>query len=96
MWGEITAYGSGDKPSYPERGFSPPEKIGDVAVRAARRNANGVGAFIVPAIVSGAALDSGDVAADKILAFTALCLDIDSGDIAAKVAFVTRALGEPS
>lgn len=50
----------------------------------------------MPAVLFRSAQDKGDVTLDKVAALTAILLDIDSGDTAAKRAFVTERLGKPS
>lgn len=52
--------------------------------------------FIVPAVLTAAAQEKGDVTLDKIAALTAIVLDIDSGDVNAKHAYVSERLGKPS
>lgn len=51
------------------------------------------GAFIVPALVRPEAEDDKDVRLDKVAGLTAIVLDIDSGDTAAKRAYVEQHLG---
>lgn len=55
-----------------------------------------VAGFVVPAVLKAAAKEKGDVTLDKVAALTAIILDIDSGDVRAKAAFVTERLGEPT
>ena len=55
-----------------------------------------VAGFIVPAVLKPAAKEKGDVTLDKVAALTAIILDIDSGDVSAKAAFVAERLGEPT
>lgn len=54
------------------------------------------GAFFVPAIVASVAKLTKDVTEDKIVGFTNICADLDSGDTDEGVAWLTRYLGEPS
>lgn len=54
------------------------------------------GCFIVPAVVKPSAVIARDVTLDKVAALTAIVLDLDGGDIDAKRAHATAALGYPS
>jgi len=55
-----------------------------------------VAGFIVPAVLSGAAARDEKATVDKVVALTAIILDIDSGDTEAKRSYATAALGQPS
>lgn len=52
--------------------------------------------FLVPCVVHPSAVIAGDVTLERIAAMTAIILDLDSGDVPAKQAFVTARLGLPS
>ena len=57
---------------------------------------NGVAAFILPAIAADAAAKDGHATDDRIQAFTALALDIDSGNVADKLEHCRDWIGEPT
>src|SRR5690606_26100704 len=52
--------------------------------------------FIVPAVLHPAAAEKGDVTLDKVAALTAIILDVDSGDVTAKVVWIKERLGRPT
>ncbi|WP_221793476.1 hypothetical protein [Aquisediminimonas sediminicola] len=80
----------------PERQFLPPTS-GAKIMECLRRWAEWhLASFAVPAVLHGSAAIAGDVKLDKVALMTAIILDIDSGDIAGKCAFVTDRLGKPS
>ena len=101
--GMMSVLGIGEKGTHQEgkfrerKIFSPLDgSAGQLLTCATRWAEYDIGTFIVPAVIHPAAQLSGDVTADKIKAFTALVLDLDSGDIGAKIEHVTRHVGEPS
>jgi len=57
---------------------------------------NGIASFVLPGIVDDKAVDTGDVREDKVRAFCALMLDIDSGNVDEKMQHCMDWLGEPS
>lgn len=97
----VSVLGIGEKGTdregkFRERKFVPlsaPSMISQHALRWAEWN---TAAYIVPAVLHPAAEAAGDVTLDKIAQMTAIILDLDSGDIAAKQAFVTQRLGRPT
>lgn len=102
-WGDdlISLLGVGEKGTpregqLRERVFLAPNAAGAVALHLGRWAQHHGGSFIVPCVVKAAARDEKDVKLDKIAAMVAIILDIDSGDVDAKIAFVTARLGKPS
>lgn len=99
--GIISLLGVGEKGTlqegkFKERKFIGQDEAGLISMHAKRWGAHEVATFIVPAVIHSAAQLSGDVTLDKIKAFTALVVDIDSGDIPAKRAHAERYLGKPT
>lgn len=99
--GSISLLGIGEKGTLQEgifrkRVFVPQDKAAAVFARIGEWADMGVAAFFVPATIKDSAVLLGDVSADKILGFTSIVLDLDSGDVDAKVAYVTASLGAPS
>lgn len=100
--GIISVIGIGEKGTKSEgvlrdRQFVPADAMTSSVLLHARRWAQYEGGtFIVPAVVNAGAVITGDVQLDKIQAFTALMVDLDSGDTAAKLAHAETALGQAS
>lgn len=97
----ISLLGIGEKGTeregvFKERQIIPPAFMGVAHSHLKRWAGWHAAGFIVPAVLYRSAQDKGDVTLDKVAALTAILLDIDSGDTAAKRAFVTSALGPPS
>jgi hypothetical protein len=57
---------------------------------------NGIAAFMLPGIVADKAADDGHAGEDRIKAFTAICLDIDSGNVGEKLDHCRDWIGEPT
>ena len=87
--------GRNGKP-FKERKIIAPAFIGAAHAHIRRWGEHHVAAFAVPAVLHGAAEAQGDVTLDKVAALTAILLDLDSGDIEAKAAFVIARLGPPT
>jgi len=79
-----------------ERVFINPDAAGTVPLHLGRWAQHHGGSFIVPCVVKAAARDEKDVKLDKISAMVAIILDLDSGDVDAKIEFVSTRLGKPS
>ena len=99
--GPLSLLGIGEKGTlqegkYRKRVFLSQDQGADVFAHAERWAEMGVAAFFVPATIKDAAVISGDVTLDKIAGFTSIVLDLDCGDVDAKVAYVSNALGTPS
>lgn len=82
--------------SFRERKFVTAGAVAEVAKHAKRWAEHHAAAFLVPCVVSPSAVIAGDVTLERIAAMTAIILDLDSGDVPAKQAFVTARLGLPS
>lgn len=82
--------------SFRERKFVTAGAVAEVAKHAKRWAEHHAAAFLVPCVVSPSAVIAGDVTLERIVAMTAIILDLDSGDVPAKQAFVTARLGLPS
>jgi hypothetical protein len=97
----ISLLGIGEKGTpqegvFKERQIIPPAFVGVAHGHLVRWAEHQVAGFIVPAVLHAAAQEKGDVTLDKVAALTAIILDLDSGDISAKVKFVTARLGKPT
>lgn len=101
--GIVSLLGIGEK-NTPQEGKFRDRKFllpgqGDLSLavgHAKRWGEHSIATFIVPAVIHSAAQLAGDVTLDKIKAFTAIMVDLDSGDIEAKLAHLERALGVAS
>lgn len=87
--------GRNGKP-FKERKIIAPAFLGAAHAHIRRWSEHHVATFAVPAVLHGAAEAQGDVTLDKVAALTAILLDLDSGDIDAKAAFVIARLGPPT
>ena len=97
----ISLLGIGEKGTTQEGKFRDrviiaPKFIGMAHGHLKRWAENHVAGFLVPAVLKPAAKEKGDVTLDKVAALTAIILDLDSGDVPAKLAFVTERLGQPT
>lgn len=79
-----------------DRVFVDPEQMNLVPMHLSRWAQYHGGSFIVPCVVAEAARDERDVKLDKVAAMVAIILDLDSGDVDAKIDFVSQRLGPPS
>ncbi|CAB4120985.1 AAA domain containing protein [uncultured Caudovirales phage] len=99
--GVISLLGIGEKGTakegvFRERKFVDPRSafcLSQIQGHIERWAAHGIAAFIVPAVVASEAEAEGDVRLERVSALTAIVLDIDSGDIGAKLAFAEQHLG---
>lgn len=82
--------------SFRERKIVAPSFMAAAHAHVRRWAENHVAAFIVPAVLHGAAAEANDATLDKVAALTAILLDIDSGDISSKAAFAIHRLGPPT
>lgn len=73
-----------------------PFYLSQIETHASRWGQNSIASFLLPGIVSSRAGIDGDVKEDKIEAFTALCVDIDSGNVEEKLDHCREWIGEPS
>lgn len=99
--GIVSLLGIGEKGTSREGGFKDRKFVrpgqGSLAVSHARRWAeHEIATFIVPAVVASEAERDGDVKLDKIAAFTALIVDLDSGSTEIKLQHLERHLGRPT
>jgi len=97
----ISLLGIGEKGTdregvFRERQIIPPGFIGVAHAHLRRWAQWHAASFAVPAVLHASAQEKGDVKLEQIAALTAIILDLDSGDIPAKVAFVTARLGPPT
>ena len=97
----ISLLGIGEKGTaqegvFRDRQIIPPGFMGLAHGHLKRWAEHHVAGFIVPAVLKPAAKEKGDVTLDKVAALTAIILDIDSGDVPAKLAFVVERLGQPT
>jgi hypothetical protein len=88
--------GTAQEGAFRERKIVPPSFVGSVHTHFKRWGEHQVASFVVPAVLSHRAGEAGDVTRDKVLALTAIILDLDSGDTDKKAAYVAAALGQPS
>lgn len=82
--------------SFRERKFVTAGNAEEVARHARRWAEWHAATFLVPCVVHPSAVIANDVTLERIAAMTAIILDLDSGDVPAKQAFVTARLGLPS
>jgi len=73
-----------------------PFYLSQIETHASRWGQNSIASFLLPGIVSSRSVIDGDVKEDKIEAFTALCVDIDSGNVEEKLDHCREWIGEPS
>lgn len=97
----ISLLGIGEKGTdregvFRERQIIPPGFIGVAHAHLRRWAQWHAASFAVPAVLHASAQEKGDVKLEQIAALTAIILDLDSGNIPAKVAFVTARLGPPT
>lgn len=99
--GQMSLLGIGEKGTpqegkYRKRVFVAQDQGKAVFAHVADWAEKGVAAFFVPATIKDSAVVFGDVTLDRIVGFTSIVLDLDCGDVDAKVAYVSSALGTPS
>ena len=91
--GTIALRGIGEKGTDKDGRFREPKFIdprsvfgfSQIETHLKRWGDNGVAAFILPGIVADAAAEDGHATDERIRAFTAIALDIDSGNVAEKL-----------
>ena len=88
--------GTGREGIFKDRQIVPPGFIGLAHGHIKRWSEWHAASFVVPAVLHSAAGEKGDVTLDKIAALTAIILDLDTGDVTAKAAWIIERLGKPS
>jgi hypothetical protein len=88
--------GTREKDAFQERKFVPFASPAGAHAHIRRWGEHHVGSFIVPAGLHPSAIIAGHVTVDKIALLTAIVLDLDSGDISSKAAYVIERLGLPT
>ena len=102
--GVIALRGIGEKGTDKDGRFREPKFIdprnvfgfSQIETHLTRWGDNGIAAFILPGIVKADAADDGHATDDRIHAFTAIALDIDSGNVAEKLEHCRDWIGEPT
>lgn len=97
----ISLLGIGEKGTpkegvFRERKIVAPSFMGSAHAHIKRWAENHVASFVVPAVLRDVDSDHADAKLDKVAALTAIILDIDSGDIAAKAHYAINRLGAPT